>query len=478
VNNYIIAARTSQGYDEYRATPEEKRRDIVNRWAYMQKDLKKKKTPVISQLETMQAKAKDARSKRKMMKDDLIARLQQSRSPKSGSSTNLDTVSDNASTVSDQPHLSHRNTYPDIPPPHLGSGRHTSSPSTAINPPPYNLDQPPNLGAPSQAGAASSEGQLHPLGHVTSAPTIFGSAIRQTPAQGAPQQSSAVEQAQDDEDLLAAIRESLSHPTDSTEEQRNLERAMAVSAAELQRARAEGDGGAEDEEEAMQRAMRASVVEMNLSEGATEEERRELEEVLRQSKEEHARRSQWTSTTQAEVSASKPTTTTTAGQNVDEDSDEWWSDDDEDPEEELKRAMELSLKSADEVQRANIAENLAQSLVPVDEAQVPGSTSAAPEVTPAAPHPPTSATAAAAGTSTTTQAEPSEEEEELKRAIEQSQREHAEREREKTEEEIVMEYVKKQSLLESEHRKNWKGKDNGNEDSGEGSSASAAKDAL
>nr|POF17089.1 isoform 2 of sterol 3-beta-glucosyltransferase ugt80a2 [Quercus suber] len=45
VQNYIIAARTAQGYDEWiRASPEEKQ-DVINRWNVLQKDIKKKKTP-------------------------------------------------------------------------------------------------------------------------------------------------------------------------------------------------------------------------------------------------------------------------------------------------------------------------------------------------------------------------------------------------------------------------------------------------
>lgn len=45
VQNYIIAARTAQGFDEYqRATPEE-RRDIVMRWKMLQQTLKKKRNP-------------------------------------------------------------------------------------------------------------------------------------------------------------------------------------------------------------------------------------------------------------------------------------------------------------------------------------------------------------------------------------------------------------------------------------------------
>ena len=45
VQNYIIAARTAQGYDEWHASSEQERRDVVMRWKMMQKDIKKKKDP-------------------------------------------------------------------------------------------------------------------------------------------------------------------------------------------------------------------------------------------------------------------------------------------------------------------------------------------------------------------------------------------------------------------------------------------------
>jgi hypothetical protein len=43
VQNYIIAARTAQGYDEYQASSLEEKTDIIQRWKRMQKDIKKKR---------------------------------------------------------------------------------------------------------------------------------------------------------------------------------------------------------------------------------------------------------------------------------------------------------------------------------------------------------------------------------------------------------------------------------------------------
>ena len=43
VQNYIIAARTAQGYDEWNASTPAERADVVARWKHMQKDIKKKR---------------------------------------------------------------------------------------------------------------------------------------------------------------------------------------------------------------------------------------------------------------------------------------------------------------------------------------------------------------------------------------------------------------------------------------------------
>ncbi|KAF2768855.1 UDP-Glycosyltransferase/glycogen phosphorylase [Teratosphaeria nubilosa] len=45
VQNYTIAARTAQGFDEWQATTPEERADVVRRWKVLQKGLKKKKNP-------------------------------------------------------------------------------------------------------------------------------------------------------------------------------------------------------------------------------------------------------------------------------------------------------------------------------------------------------------------------------------------------------------------------------------------------
>lgn len=45
VQNYIIAARTAQGYDELKSSTQQEREDIIRRWYVVQRDLKKKRLP-------------------------------------------------------------------------------------------------------------------------------------------------------------------------------------------------------------------------------------------------------------------------------------------------------------------------------------------------------------------------------------------------------------------------------------------------
>lgn len=60
VQNYIIAARTAQGYEEWNGASAEERSDVVQRWHFVERELKKKKDPdnVVKQI------FEDARRKR------------------------------------------------------------------------------------------------------------------------------------------------------------------------------------------------------------------------------------------------------------------------------------------------------------------------------------------------------------------------------------------------------------------------------
>ncbi|KAK3642642.1 hypothetical protein LTR56_010690 [Elasticomyces elasticus] len=67
VQNYIIAARTAQGFDEWQASSVEERQDIVIRWKALQKDLKKKRNP--------DEMVKDILDEQRRKKQEMIAKL-------------------------------------------------------------------------------------------------------------------------------------------------------------------------------------------------------------------------------------------------------------------------------------------------------------------------------------------------------------------------------------------------------------------
>lgn len=85
VQDYIIAARTAQGYDEWQQTSPEERKDVVQRWQAIQKDLKKKRNPD----EMVRDILEDQRRKKQEMmanwkSDKTIRRLSRSRAASTG----------------------------------------------------------------------------------------------------------------------------------------------------------------------------------------------------------------------------------------------------------------------------------------------------------------------------------------------------------------------------------------------------------
>lgn len=75
VQNYIIAARTAQGYDEWQASTPQERAEIVRRWKSLQKDLKKKRNPD----EVIRDVLEEQRRKKQDYIDHLKAELQEKR---------------------------------------------------------------------------------------------------------------------------------------------------------------------------------------------------------------------------------------------------------------------------------------------------------------------------------------------------------------------------------------------------------------
>ena len=323
VQNYIIAARMAQGYDDLQYCTPSERADIISRWRCVKVNVKRKKNPGEEQLEALHTLLKEHREKRQAMwakrkaSGGLLKRKTTPMYPPA--------LSDNSSysdLVVSQEELTRSS-----------SGEHPRSPQ----PPP---------GLPELVHARTYP-QPHAVAHEL--------------------------ETQRDPELEEAIRLS-SHTEGDPDEDELIERAIRASIAELERSPAAD----EDEEAALHRAMRASIAEASAG-GATEDEQRVLEEVLRKSvletRKQHSTDSEW------------------EGSSIDTKDDE-----------EMQRVIEASKSH---------------------EALVGAQRSA-------------------------------EEEEVLQKALEESQleerRRSEEEQKKRTEEEIVMEYVKKQSLAEEEHR--------------------------
>ena len=325
VQNYIIAARMAQGYDDLQYCTPSERADIISRWRCVKVNVKRKKNPGEEQLEALHTLLKEHRERRQAK----WAKIKTSGSLLKRKTTPMypPALSDNSSysdLVVSQEELT-RST----------SGEHLRSPQP-----------PPGL---QELVHARTYPQPHAVAHEL--------------------------EAQRDRELEEAIRLSVPHTAEGNpDEDELIDRAIRASIAELERP----PTADEDEEAALHRAMQASMAEASAS-GATKDEQRVLEEVLRKSlletRRQHSTDSEW------------------EGSSVNTEDDE-----------EVQRVIEAS-KSHE----------------------------------------------ASAGAQRS-----AEEEEVLRKALEEShleERRRAEEEQKKrTEEAIVMEYVKRQSLAEEEHR--------------------------
>jgi hypothetical protein len=219
------------------------------------------------------------------------------------------------------------------------------------------------------------------------------------------------EEAAERRDLESAIRASISDTSrGDPDEDEMIAQAIRASIAELERPASRD----EDDEETLQRALKASLQEAS-KHGASEEEQRALEETLRRS-----------------LVDTAPGKTKRSGEGSESDN-EWDSDTDEGDTED------------DEVYRKIIAESK----------HMHSKEAAVVEAEPEADK----RTAASADTT-------HDEDSHFQKALEESERVERERmealQKQKSEEEIVMEYVKKQSLAEEEDRKRLaQGRDNG-----------------
>ncbi|KAF2450446.1 glycosyltransferase family 1 protein [Karstenula rhodostoma CBS 690.94] len=370
VQNYIIAARISQGYDEASTLSPTEKADIVSSWRCIKTNVKKKKNPGEGQLQALHSYMSDRRDKKE--KNDRWGKLKRQETAPGAQDPRLYATDGRGSL--------------DLPEPvvRTGTGASTTTQRGMDNP-------------------------IHPLHHAYTYP-------EPAPPHNAAAQPAELFNDEEEErhELDAAIQASVAETSrGNPEEDELIARAIRASMLELQR---EPDKD-ETEEEALQRAMKASMDEAQKS-GVSADEQRILEETLRAS--------------MLETSRARRAHATDS---------EWDSSDTEDDEEYqriLAESEKLHHLHSNEDRHGEYFSSIVGARESVDANKE---------------HP-----------------NDEEEEEALRKAIEESERqgrEDKERlEKQMTEEDIVMEYVKKQSLAEAQHKERLRqGRDVGGESS-------------
>ncbi|GAB7344203.1 hypothetical protein MBLNU457_2094t1 [Dothideomycetes sp. NU457] len=379
VQNYIIAARTSQGYADWHASSPQERADIIERWTSLRDDIKRKKNPD----EALASWAAEQKAKRAAWQEQQKKKIKESLHSQNFAS------------------FLHRNRD--------GSGRSRSG-SDAVS-----------HGATSSTSAAGTSGPSR-----QAATSTAGNA-------------SSTHDAEIDEAIHRSVAES---SRGNAEEDAMIERALRASILELQAQRppAHHNDESDDEEgEAIRTAMAASVIEAERyrSTHANEDHDQDLERAIQES-----------------LSHSKQ-------KQPAEDPPEY---DDEDLAEAMRNSKHPALRSVFDLNAAAAAAGDDQVLSEAKERQETGHSGAVNYEEEDEPdgtlHP-----EKVAGQSLQEQ-ENSVEDEELHRAMQESLKSHSDQ---RSEEEIVLEYVKKQSLLEEEHRRKIAGDVAGGSGTGAGS---------
>jgi hypothetical protein len=371
VQNYIIAARISQGYDEANGVSRAEKEDILSRWRNINVNLKKKKNLGEEQVEALHTLMKDRRAK----KQEKWAKF---------------------SSHFKRPEA--QSTFP-----------------AAVDHGTYNE-------YPNASSTGVAEFPAIPLRHANTFPRPHTPASSQSRPRLSEQEQAALRAEEEAErrELEHAIQLSVSETSrGNPEEDEMIARAIRASITELERPVSAN----EDEDEALQRAMKASIEEASRN-GASEEEQKMLEETLKNSLLETRRQRS---------------------------SDSEWDDSDTEDDEEYQRIIAESKELAH-----------MQSEYP---AQYVVNMASGAQETGVLDGPPV-------GTSTGAHHD---DDEAFRQALEESERAERDRmsqlEKQKTEEEIVMEYVKKQSLAEEEHKRRVRqGKASGGESSDGGPS--------
>lgn len=387
VQNYIIAARIAQGYDEANKLSNAERDDIVRQWQIVKGNMKMKKNFGEEQMDSIHSLVNDKRKK----KQDRWAKINAAfKGP--GAQPSLPPATSQHGSSQNLP-LSHTTSH----------GSVTSEPGPRVI-----------------SGEPAWRTQARTQQHAT-----FPQASSQ--AQVALERELMEEEEAERKELEAAIAASIaSHSQGNAEEDQLMANAMRASIAELERVPV--NATAEDEEAALKRALQASLSEAG-KEGYSEQEQKQLEETIRKSLNESSQRRQRSSDS------------------------EWDSDSDGADNEEFQRII------AESKELAHLHEQHPEEYKAAHGAQESGIMGAIAD-----------ATGANAAQSSNN------EDDELKKALAESEKAHKEdmdkQQKQKTEEDIVMEYVRKQSLLEEEHRQRIL---QGRDTAGEGSGVAAGK---
>jgi hypothetical protein len=381
VQNYIIAARIAQGYDEANGLTAREREDIVNRWKYVKVGMKKAKNMGADQMDSLHSLVQDKRKRRQERWERVNSHFKRPEAQPSF-----------------PPATNQHSGYPEPP-------THSSSFSSATTEPG------PRTIPPGQQPAWRQQ-------HAATFP-------RQSNTQSQESQTSLeaqliAEEEAERRELEAAIVASIHHNSNGNEEEDKLvANAIRASIAELDRT--PETASVEEEEQALKRAIQASIDEAGRN-GSSAEEQRILEETICQSLLDTSRRRQHGSDS------------------------EWNSSSDTEQDEEFQRIV------AESKEVAHLHEKYPEEYNAVAGAQASGIMASIADAT--GPEHPTV----------------TDEDEELKKALAMSEKAHQESmeklEAQKNEEDIVMEYVRKQSLLEDEHARRVR---EGRDTAGEGS---------
>ena len=420
VQNYIIAARIAQGYDEAFNISQHQKDEIVSRWNYIKIGIKKKRNPGAEQMDSLHSLVQEKRKRRHERWERVHTHFNKkhdAHSPvpldASRSSSHSDLPLTPSETHDADPHEPEiRSTVP--------SWRQQESDRVSALRRQHSSTLSPSSTADSQQSNIALEAQL------------------------------IAEEEAEQLELERAITVSVAEASrGNPEEDKLIASAIRASIAELERAPV--GSSAQQEEETLKRAMQASLEEAGRKD-CTEEEQKIMEETLRKSLLETSRRRQ-------------------------HGSDSEWDTEEDDENEELQRILTESKELA-ELHAAQSQESVGTTARRQQESGIinamneamGGHTSPQPQPQSSKPEQQSSKLDKQPSKPETEQ---DDEDAELRKAIEESERAEIERiatlERQKTEEDIVMEYVRKQSLLEEEHRQRLlQGRDTVGEGSGVG----------